>query len=66
MPTSDRKIIQGYIKSLKGDLAATDHLVQLHVDDIKMIMGLFQALATRISRLEDQLGETEPVVMPGD
>ena len=66
MPTSDREVIQGYIKQLKDDLATTTHYTNLHADDIRELMGLFQALALRMSRIEDQLGITEPVVIPGD
>jgi hypothetical protein len=66
MNTPDHQNIQGCIKSLKDDLATTTHLVQLHADDIRELMGLFQALALRVSRLEEQLLITEPVVIPGD
>lgn len=64
--TSDIKELQHSTKSLKDDLASTAHIVELHAGDIHAIMGYIQALAMRLSRIEDQLGITEPVVVPGD
>ncbi len=55
-----------YSKQIKDDLAITSHYTNLHADDIRELMGLFQALALRITRIEEQLGITEPVVIPGD
>ncbi len=66
MPTSEHKDIPKWYKDLKDDLAITSHYTNLHADDIRELMGLFQALALRIGRIEEQLGITEPVVIPGD
>ena len=53
-------------RSAAERLDDTDHLVSLHAGDIKAIMGYAQALAMRLARVEESLGITEPVVVPGD
>ncbi len=55
-----------YSKKTRDHTVDIDHMVQLHADDIREIMGLFQTLAQRISRIEECLGITEPVQVPLD